>query len=147
MNLLYKLTKYRTVLTILAIAVFGLVLSPSFVGAASGDDPFGIDVIQDGDADSTGIALGKADLRVTATKIINIALSMLGIIAVVIVLIGGFKWMTAGGNEEKVGEARKWIFSGIIGMAVILAAWAIARFALIQLGRATGTTSDTTYTL
>ena len=65
------------------------------------------------------------------------ALSLLGIIAVVIILAGGFKWMTAGGNEDKVGEARKMIFSGIIGLAIILSAWAIALFVLNQLNKAT----------
>ena len=57
------------------------------------------------------------------TSIINVALGFLGIIAVVIVLMGGFKYMISGGNEEKVGEAKKLIVSGIIGLAIILSAW------------------------
>jgi len=60
------------------------------------------------------------------------------VVAVVIILIGGFKWMTAGGNDDQVGEARKWIFSGIIGLAIILSAWAIAIFVLDKLSDATG---------
>ncbi|MBT6819007.1 MAG: hypothetical protein HOA57_01330 [Candidatus Magasanikbacteria bacterium] len=93
-------------------------------------DPFGI-----GYADETG--LGKEDVRTTIASIINVALGLLGIVAVVIVLWGGFRWMTAGGNEEKVGEARKIIFSGVIGLAIILSAYAIARFVLMQLYTAT----------
>ena len=64
--------------------------------------------------------------------------------SVVIVLIGGFRWMTAGGNDEKVAEARKWIFSGIIGLAIVLSAWAIARFVLKQLATATDVTGAST---
>ena len=45
--------------------------------------------------------------------------------------------MTAGGNEDKVAEARKTIFAGIIGLAIILSAWAIARFVITQLSDAT----------
>jgi uncharacterized membrane protein len=60
-----------------------------------------------------------------------------GIIAVVIILAGGFKWMTAGGNEDKVGEARKMIISGVIGLAIIMSAFAIAQF-VIDLWEQTG---------
>ncbi len=98
-------------------------------------DPLGLDPIDGAD----GIALGKQDLRTTASKIINVSLSLLGIIAVVVVLIGGFKWMTSGGAEDKVGEARKLIFSGIVGLAIILSAWAITRFVINALGSATNT--------
>ena len=83
-------------------------------------------------------SLGKSDLIVTATAIINTLLGILGLVAVVIILVGGFKWMTAGGNEDKVGEARKMIFAGIIGLGIILAAWAIASFVITRLVSATG---------
>lgn len=82
--------------------------------------------------------LGTQDLTKTVAGIINVALSLLGIVAVIIILIGGFQWMTAGGNEEKVEGARNLIFAGIIGLAIILSAWAIARFVLRSLSQATG---------
>ena len=107
----------------------GLVCGPA---ADDGDgDVFGVDKFED------ELKLGKKDIRETAAEIINVSLGLLGIIAVVIILIGGFQWMTAGGNEDKVGEARKRIFAGIIGLAIILSAWAVARFVLFQLGEAT----------
>jgi type IV secretory pathway VirB2 component (pilin) len=86
--------------------------------------------------------LGNQDLRETAANLINVLLGILGLIAVVIVLAGGFKWMTAGGNDEKVGEARKMIFSGVIGLAIILSAWAISLFVINQLSTATGGNAD-----
>ena len=81
--------------------------------------------------------LGTTDVRVTVARIIRVAMGLLGIVAVVIILIGGSTWMTAGGNEEKVGEAKKWIFAGIIGLAIILSAYAIASFVITQLVSAT----------
>lgn len=99
-------------------------------------DVFGTREIEDPES---GIALGKRSLQATVVRLINVALSLLGIIAVVIVLIGGFKWMTAGGNDDKVAEARKLIFAGIVGMAILLSAWAIARFVLSNLASATDT--------
>jgi hypothetical protein len=82
--------------------------------------------------------LGERDLQDIIVSIINIALSFLGIIAVVVILIGGFTWMTAGGNEDRVDTAKKMIFAGIIGLAIVLSAYAIAQFAISSLVDATG---------
>jgi hypothetical protein len=134
---IFKLGMNKIVLGATAAFSIAMVAAPSMALAQdeAPRDVFGIGGIE-GD-DGEGIVLGKASLQQTVAKLINVALSMLGMIAVVIVLIGGFKWMTAGGNEEKVGEARKLIFAGIVGMAIILSAWAIARFVLVQLSTAT----------
>ncbi|MFH1077663.1 MAG: pilin [Patescibacteria group bacterium] len=85
----------------------------------------------------SSIKLGSGDVRQTAARIINVALGFLGIIAVVIVLLGGFKYMISGGNEEKTSEAKKLIVSGIIGLAIILSAWAITSFVISRLVTAT----------
>lgn len=78
-----------------------------------------------------------SDLRQTIANIINVALGFLGIIAVIIVLVGGFKYMVAGGDEQKTKDARGWIISGIIGLAIILSGWAITSFVIGQLIEAT----------
>jgi hypothetical protein len=88
----------------------------------------------------TGTGLGKTDdLKGSIASIINIVLGFLGIVAVIIILAGGFKWMTAAGNEEAVTEARGYIKNGVIGLLVVFAAWAIASFVIGQLGSATAT--------
>lgn len=83
------------------------------------------------------LGMGNQDIRVTIASVIRVLMGLLGIVAVVIILIGGFTWMTAGGNEEKVGEAKKWIFSGVIGLAIILSAYALATFVINSLVTAT----------
>ena len=85
--------------------------------------------------DETG--LGDRDPRDIVARIARIILGFLGIVAVIIILLGGFKWMTAGGNEDKVSEARKLIVSGIIGLVIILAAFGIAQFVINSLMNAT----------
>ena len=45
--------------------------------------------------------------------------------------------MTAGGNEEKVGEAKKLLMQGVIGLAIVLAAYSIATFVISGLISAT----------
>lgn len=87
---------------------------------------------------SGATGLGSQDIRATISAIIKVALSLLGVIALVIILAGGFKWMTAGGNEENVEGAKKLIFSGVIGLAIVLSAFAIAQFVIVQLSKATG---------
>ncbi|TAK05127.1 hypothetical protein EPO33_04060 [Patescibacteria group bacterium] len=83
------------------------------------------------------LGLGTQDVRVTIARIINVFMGLLGIIAVVIILYGGFIWMTAAGNEERVDKARKMIVAGVIGLAIILSAYAIARFVVNSLVNAT----------
>jgi hypothetical protein len=88
------------------------------------------------DSGFSSAGLGKSDLKTSIASIINIVLGFLGIVAVIIVLAGGFKTMTAAGNEDKVSEGRQMIVQGVIGLVIIFAAWAIASFVLTQLGQA-----------
>jgi|GEM_PF-684574 len=76
----------------------------------------------------------SSNLKGSIANIINIILGFLGIAAVIIILVGGFKWMTAAGNDEQVGEAKKMITQGIIGLVIIFSAWAIASFVITQMG-------------
>lgn len=122
-------------------AVLGLAIALPFVNfsavhAATGqleaEDLLGTDF-----GDATG--LGQGDLTTTIGSLIRVALGFLGVVAVVIILLGGFKWMTAGGSDEKVGEAKKLIIAGIIGLAIILSAYAIASFVISSIvGAAAG---------
>ena len=86
----------------------------------------------------TDVGLGQtSDVKGSIANIINIVLGFLGIVAVIIILAGGFKWMTAGGNEDNVASARQMIIQGVIGLVVIFAAWAIASFVVSNLQSAT----------
>ncbi len=51
--------------------------------------------------------------------------SLLGVIFLIYTIYGGFLWMTAAGNEEKVSKAKNTIRDGIIGLFIIFGAWAI----------------------
>ena len=114
--------------------MFMLVLTPALALAQGNLDPFG------GFKDNTesALGLGNQDPRETAGKVINVLMGFLGIVAVVIILIGGFKWMTAGGDESKVEEAKKLMTAGVIGLAIVLASWGITVFVLNSLLNATG---------
>ena len=79
------------------------------------------------------IALPTSDIRIVITRIINVAMGFLGIVAVLIILWGGFTWMTAGGSEEKVGEAKKIITAGVVGLIIVITSFAIASFVVKSL--------------
>ena len=82
------------------------------------------------DFTNSNINLGSKPLRDTIGGVVNIVLGFLGILATLIILLGGFKWMTSQGNTEKVDEAKKLIGAGIVGLVIILTAYAISRFIL-----------------
>ena len=83
------------------------------------------------------VGLASGELRSSAVGVIQSLLGVLGILALIIVLIGGFRWMTAGGNEEGVASAKKTIAAGIIGVVIILFAYAIVTFVFNVVGKAT----------
>lgn len=133
-NAISNLTKYRVAIFIAAAAMVAMFFAPLNVSAVTTTGNFGV-----GTGDAVGeLGLGTKALDVAVVGLINVALGFLGLIAVIIILIGGFKWMTAGGNEDKVGEARKTIFAGIIGLAIILFAWGITTFVIENLSTASG---------
>jgi cytochrome bd-type quinol oxidase subunit 2 len=60
--------------------------------------------------------------------IINIALSFLGVIFLVLMIYGGYLWMTARGNEQQAQKARDLIIAAVIGVVIVVAAYAITWF-------------------
>ncbi|OGZ39931.1 MAG: hypothetical protein A3I20_03350 [Candidatus Portnoybacteria bacterium RIFCSPLOWO2_02_FULL_40_15] len=63
-------------------------------------------------------------------RTINWIAGIIAIVAVLVVLVSGVVWMTAGGEEERVKTARKWLTAGLIGLAVSLAAVIIVNVVL-----------------
>lgn len=77
--------------------------------------------------------LGSRDPVFIIAGVIRVILSFLGIMALAIIMLAGFKWMVSGGNEEKADEARRMLFSGIIGLIIILASFALASYLINNL--------------
>jgi hypothetical protein len=126
----------QKILRMLAIAAMALTIASPFL-AAPAPASAGLSMNDFTGGHDASAGLGASDPRDIATAIIRIILGFLGILAVVIILIGGFKWMTAAGNEEGVEEAKKILIAGVIGLAIVLAAWGIASFVLSSLITAT----------
>lgn len=63
-----------------------------------------------------------------AGTIIGTALSMISVIFFILMVYGGFLWMTAHGDDGQVSKAQDTITAAVIGIVVILAAYAITTF-------------------
>lgn len=64
---------------------------------------------------------------------IQIALSMLGVVFLILIIYAGFHWMLAQGNSTEIAKARAMILQGVIGLGVILGAYAATSFVIQQL--------------
>lgn len=78
-------------------------------------------------------------------SIINVLMMLLGAIAVIVIIYGGFLYVTSRGDAGKVTAAKNTILYAVIGIIVALLAYAIVRFVVDRFG-ATSTTSNTTNT-
>ena len=73
-------------------------------------------------------------LDVTVKNIINGVLYVVGVLAVVMVIIGGVKYTTSGGDQAAVTSAKNTILYGIVGLVIAILAYAIVNFVVGQLG-------------
>ena len=86
----------------------------------------------------TAEAAGYEDVTGTSMlklvqSVINVFLSLIGVILLTYLLYAGYNWMTAQGDEEKVTKAKETIQRAIIGIIIIIAAYAISIFVMSKL--------------
>ena len=81
-------------------------------------------------AEGANLSGGNVDPRVVVARIIRVAMGILGTIFVILTLYAGFLWMTAGGEEDKISTAKKLLYQGVIGLAIIFTAYGITVFVL-----------------
>ncbi len=97
---------------------------------------------QEGFSQVGEIAYGQTghplDVRLMVVRIINVSLGLLATIFLVLVVIAGFQWMMAGGNQEKTKGAASRIKNALIGLIIITASWGISYFVLMRLRAITG---------
>jgi len=81
---------------------------------------------------------GTASIKTLASKIINIFSILVGIIAVVMVIFGGFKYITSGGDSGNVTGAKNTLIYAIIGLLVVALSQFIVHFVLSTATTVTG---------
>lgn len=68
---------------------------------------------------------GPCDIVKVISNIFRFAFEIVGIVAVVVISIGGITYIRSGGNEETAGQAKKIITAAILGTLIVFAAWII----------------------
>ncbi|PKM91167.1 hypothetical protein CVU82_03910 [Candidatus Falkowbacteria bacterium HGW-Falkowbacteria-1] len=64
-------------------------------------------------------------LAKTIGSVVNTVLSLLGVVFMILIIIGGYRWMTAGGNEESVKSAQGRIKNAVIGLIIVISSYAL----------------------
>jgi hypothetical protein len=68
------------------------------------------------------------DIIEIGTSIGTFVFSFLGVIFMLLMLYGGFTWMTAMGNDSKIKTAKNLIFTAVAGLLIIAVAYAVTAF-------------------
>lgn len=86
-------------------------------------------------SDEGGVNPGAdTDLMGSIQKILSAVFAIIGVIAVVMIVLGGISYATSQGDPSKVKKGKDTILYGIIGLVISLLAFAIVNFVLGSLG-------------
>ena len=124
-----------------AVAALGLMLATVAI-PVSAQVTAGIQSGLQGAGKASGYTTGQTDLPTIVGRLINAALSLLGVILLAYILYGGFLWMTAGGEEKGVLAAKSYIKNAVIGLVIIVSAYAISTFVLGSLVNVTSSAAS-----
>jgi len=113
----------------LALVVGALGLLPA-LAATDGNDKYGLNTTANA---ATLDTASKRDLPTIIGQAVNYLFGALGVVFLTVTLVGGYIWMTAGGNEEKVKQAKGFIINGINGMIVIFLSYALVYLVITAL--------------
>ncbi len=80
-----------------------------------------------------GSGMSQASLPTVVGNVIKVILGLTGTIALIFIIWGGVRWMISKGDASKIADARKLMVAGVIGLAIIAAAYAISDFVIKQI--------------
>ena len=117
------ITMRKTLLSFLLIPILGFGFEASF---ASAQTVAGAQNNAQIVAEAAGI--GSTDLVTIIGRIVNIFLSLLGVIFLILMLYAGYLWMTAAGDDKQVQKAKDIIRNAVIGIVITASAFAITNY-------------------
>ena len=116
---------------------FGVMALPTYAAKPTGREACnmeGSEEFKNGYNEELCGGKGESGLQLTVANVLNAVYVLVGIIAVVFVIIGGYKYTVSQGEPGKVQQAKNTIMYALIGLAVTLLAFAITQFVLNALG-------------
>ena len=125
--------KIKRLFFIILIACIGFAMINTTVMAIDADstglnETAGVGIGGGSASDVTNVPFYGQSIATTIGKIVGIGLSFIGVIFLILMIYGGFIWMTARGNQQAVDKAKDLIYAAVIGLIIVLAAYAITAF-------------------
>ncbi len=81
--------------------------------------------------------LGTKDPAYIIFTIVNTSLIFLGMITIVLILIAGFMWLFAAGEEEKIKKAKDILKGAVTGLVIVMASYGLAQYVFTAIRYAT----------
>jgi hypothetical protein len=79
-------------------------------------------------------SVGGTDIARIANQVVNIFSIIVGAVAVIMIIYGGFRYITSGGDSNRVGSAKNTLIYAIIGLIIVALAQLIVHFVLSTTG-------------
>ncbi|MDP3043666.1 MAG: hypothetical protein Q8N21_04675 [bacterium] len=119
--LYFMFIKKKIFLIIILLLLAFFALTQSIVLA---DDKYGLEAT----AGAAELSTKDKDISLTIGKVVGAGLAFIGVIFFLLIIYGGLLWMTARGNEQQVTKAKDLIISAVIGLVIVLSAYAITKY-------------------
>ncbi len=78
--------------------------------------------------DQTRQQQDESFLQTRVGQIIGFVLSFVGVLFLILMIYAGLTWMTAGGNKEQVGKAKSLMINAVLGLIIVMSAYALTAF-------------------
>lgn len=138
--MMQKLKSIFLTLGALTVAALpALVLVPASASAATTPSIYdnlcqgtNLDVTQTTTGGCNNSTATNDNFQALLTKVINIFTVVVGVIAVVMIIVGGLRYITSGGDTGRVGAAKTTIIYALVGLVVVALAQLIVHFVLTQ---------------
>jgi Type IV secretion system pilin len=118
------------IVALFAVVTMSAAAAPvaTYAAANVGQDACAID-------STSSICKSKTDSADSVIRtVVSTLLFLLGAVSVVMIIIGGFMYVTSGGDASSVTKAKNTIFYAVIGLVVAALSYAIVNFVLVYFG-------------
>lgn len=117
--------------------ISALILFPANFASADAKTLFNSSLVKTGDGAGYSEILKSREVTDWVGLAIQTALSFIGVIFLILIFYSGFIWMTARGDQAKVTKAKDTLISSVVGLIVIVAAYAVSYFVVQTLQAST----------
>ena len=130
----HKIKNYLAIiLTFFAITVPALIPVTTFAAACTqipNEITNGLNAATSSPGGTCGTSDITSGLKTTAVTVVNILSIVVGIVAVIMIIYGGFRYITSGGESGNVQSAKNTLLFAIVGLVIVALAQVIVRWVI-----------------